>query len=108
MIKVFISQPFSGKTKEEVMKQRDNIVEKVKKFVNDEITVINQYDQDPPPVDMGCQNERVFYLGNSIKLMSTADLIVFSKDFKDAFGCMCEDYIADMYGFYVLYEETDI
>ena len=110
MTKIFISQPFSGRPEEEVMKRQDEIVMKLKGVIPDDIYIIDQYHQDEPSVELGCGSaniihERLWYLGNSIKLMSVADIIVFSSDYKKAPGCRAEMYIAQSYGLNIMMEE---
>ena len=106
MIRVFISQPFSGKTEEDVMYQRDVILEKLKRHLVDEFTVIDQYHPKPPFEEDCCKNERLWYLGNSIRLMSTADVIVFACDWKEALGCKAEMEIAQLYNMNIMMSEN--
>ena len=106
MTKIFISQPFSGKTEEDVMYQRDVILEKLKKHLVDEFTVIDQYHPKPPFEEDCCKNERLWYLGNSIRLMSTADVIVFACDWKEELGCKAEMEIAQLYNMNIMMSEN--
>lgn len=96
---VFISQPFSGMTEEEVMNERDKIVKWLSKTMGDdrEYVVIDQYHQ-PEPLITDNKVIRVWYLGSSIRKMSSADLIVFSENWKNAKGCKIEHKVAEEYG----------
>jgi hypothetical protein len=101
--KLFISQPFSGLTREEVMKKRQIAIDELRnifsinaslyEFGSDDYQVINNYDHPTIPEDAG----RLEHLGESIKQMSSADLVYFSGDWNKARGCMIERYICIIY-----------
>lgn len=96
MKKVFISQPFSGRTEEEIFKQRGEIISYLKSVISDEeLYVFDQYHQTEAPPESGS----LYYLGNDIHMMSLADLIVFSSDWHSAHGCRVERFVAQEYGF---------
>lgn len=96
MKKVFISQPFSGRTEEEIFKQRGEIISYLKSVIGDEeLYVFDQYHQTEAPSESGS----LFYLGNDIHMMSLADIIVFSSDWESAHGCKVERFVAREYGF---------
>lgn len=100
MKKIFISQPFTGKTEEEVFADRDRIISYLKSITGDEqFDIIDQYHQIAPQ-DAG----RLWYLGGSIRMMSDADIIVFSNDWDTAPGCRVERLIASEYNFTVIVE----
>lgn len=100
-IRLFISQPFTGKTEEEIFKKREEVVESVKMLHKDAIiAVIDQYHQK-------CDvDRRLHHLAESIKLMDSADLVYFTKDWKDAPGCRIEHAIAVEYGFHIIVEDS--
>lgn len=85
MKKLFISQPFHGRTEEEIFKERDYISRKVEELLDEKFYVIDQYHQDAPVV---CP--RFYYLSNDILMIEEADLIVFAPNFINAKGCMVE------------------
>ena len=90
MKNVFISQPMRGKTGEEIRAERENAVETVKAFVNDEVEVLDSYfdDFDGNPLE---------YLAKSIELLAKADVAYFAKGWKDARGCRIEHICAVEY-----------
>lgn len=101
-IRLFISQPFTGKTEEEIFKQREEVVATVQEVYKGATTieVIDQYHQE-------CDvDRRLHHLAESIKLMDSADLVYFTKDWKDAPGCRIEHAIAVEYGFHILIEDS--
>lgn len=93
MKRLFISQPFTGKTEEEVFVIRKKVEKFVVDFIGEEVEVIDQYHQDAPP-----NPGRLFYLGNSIKLMGTSDIVCFTSDWRDAPGCRVEMSVCLEYG----------
>ena len=72
--KVFISFPMSGKTFEEIVEERDNILKKIKEKFSSQIDVelINSIYECP------FEHKPLWYLGWSIQAMSEADIAVFS------------------------------
>ena len=99
-LRLFISQPFTGKTEEEILKKREEVVAKVEKlYIGESIEVIDQYHQK-------CDvDRRLHHLAESIKLMDSADLIYFTSDWKSAPGCRIEYAIATEYGFNIMMDE---
>ena len=99
-MRLFISQPFTGKTEEEIFNQREEVVAAVKEiYKGATIEVIDQYHQE-------CDvDRRLHHLAESIKLMDSADLIYFTSDWKSAPGCRIEYAIATEYGFNIAMDE---
>lgn len=92
MKKVFISQPFKGRTEEEVFRERDELVKIVKDTFGEEFEVIDQYHQTAPE-----NANRFFYLSNDLLMMGEVDLIVFSPFWREANGCRIEHKLAELY-----------
>lgn len=93
MKQLFISQPFSGRTEEEIFEERVKILNKVEAIYKDKFSVIDQYHQTAP-IGAG----RFYYLSQDIFMMDKADLIVFSPNWKSAKGCRVEHELATVYG----------
>lgn len=99
-MKVFISQPFHGVKEEDVLNLREHIVDLLEERGYFDIEVIDNYYKDNAPRDAG----RLWYLGDSIKLMDEADLIVFVTGYKQAKGCLIEYEVALRYGKLFIHE----
>lgn len=104
VVKVFISQPMSGRTDEEVMKEKQNaiqhIYEQFKQKPNVVLVFLDQYYVDSVPPDANS----VWYLGHSISIMSKADYVYFTGEWPDARGCLIEAEICKMYKIKILNE----
>lgn len=102
-MKVFISQPFYGRTENEIMLEQKDILEEFKNFIrwtsSTPIEVIDTYHSLDAPDGAG----RLWYLGNSISLMDQADAVIFSKDYRNATGCVVEECAAILYGKQIFY-----
>lgn len=96
-MKIFVSQPMNGRTKEEVLEERTKCIEAYKawlaKHVQDTLTmkvvtfeVIENYDKPHAPENA----PRLWYLADSLKLMSEADYVIFAPGWKKAKGCKVE------------------
>jgi hypothetical protein len=97
MKKLFISQPMRGKTDAEILAERSNAIQAAKDSVKDEIEVIDSFFQDAP-VDA----TPLWYLGESLKLLATADVAYFAPGWDKARGCKIENLCAKEYGVHVI------
>lgn len=103
MFKIFISQPMNGKTTEEIENKRDSIIDKLAaQFAreNECIDIIDSFFKGAPH-----DAKPLWYLGESIKLMSLADVVFFCKGWQVARGCLIEHNCALNYGIETMYEE---
>ena len=93
MINLFISMPMRGKTHKEIIKTRYRAIARVKlKFPHEDITVIN-----PLPFTSGERPLPVCCLADSLKRMTTADVIFFAQAWDIARGCRVEHFVACHY-----------
>lgn len=97
MKKIFISQPFHGRTEEEIFTERQNLLYILKKNYNEEIEVIDQYHQIKPE---GAGS--LYYISQDILMMEKADIIVFAPYWNLSRGCRIEHMIATEYGMTIL------
>ena len=90
-MKVFLSQPTRGKSKEEIARERKQMVLFAKRFYDSEdITVINSYFKE------GTLHE-LWRLGEEIKLLSTADVVLFAPNYENTRSCVIEHFCAEKY-----------
>lgn len=96
MEKLFISCPMRGRTDAEIkatMEQMHKIAEAV---FNTEFEVLPTFIDDYMPE---CANQRLWYLGESIKMMADADAFIGVYDESKEFdGFIVENYTAKIYG----------
>lgn len=88
-MKVFISQPMRGLSDEEIKATREKIIS----GLEGDVEIIDSFFEDAP-----AQAMPLWYLGESIKLLGTADIAIFAKGWKDARGCRIEHACAEEYG----------
>lgn len=102
-MKIFISQPMKGKTDEEILSERNRAINKIKETVYEEdVEIVDSFLKDikvPNSV-----NEPLYYLGNSLILLSTANIAYFIKGWNEARGCKIEHECAVQYGLKVIEE----
>ena len=92
MKKIFISQPMRDKTQERIVNARNEAVAIIREKYNDDVIILESYKpefKDLPPI--AC-------LGESLKIMAEADVVVFIGDWASARGCKIEHEVADKYG----------
>lgn len=90
--KVFISQPMNGKTNEEIILERNLLIEKAKERYGD-VKIIDSFFKDAPH-----NAKPLWFLGKSIELLADADVAYFAKDWDKARGCRIENQCAISYG----------
>lgn len=103
MSKIFISQPMNGKTTEEIENERSDIIDRLAtQFArkNEYIDIIYSFFKNAPH-----DTKPLCYLGESIKLMSEADIVFFCNGWQTARGCQIEHDCALEYGIDTMYEE---
>lgn len=93
MKKLFISQPMRGKTDEEILKERKALIADVYMKTHEEIEVIKSFFESAPT-----DATPLWYLGESLKLLGTADFAVFAPGWQDYRGCRIEHDAAVAYG----------
>ena len=97
MKKLFISQPMRGKTDEEILRERDEAIAIAMDIVKDNVEVIDSFFQGAP-----VEAKPLWFLGKSIELLSSADIVYFCKDWNDARGCRIERECAKEYGIEII------
>lgn len=91
--KLFVSQPMRGKTDDEIKDVRKAAVETAEELFGEKYDLIDSFFENAP-VD----TKPLWYLGESLKLLSAADLVIFVPGWQDARGCRIEKICAEEYG----------
>ena len=98
MTKIFISQPMNGQKTEEIEYERNYIINRLREI--ESVEIIDSFFKDKP-----YEASPLWYLGESIKLMSEADIVFFCNGWQTARGCQIEHDCALEYGIDTMYEE---
>lgn len=102
MRKLFISQPMRGKTDEEIRAEREKAIEAARELVGNDVEVIESFFLGAP---IGA--DPLWFLGESLKLLGTADVAYFVKGWELARGCRIEHECAVEYGVPLVIHEYD-
>ena len=100
MKKLFISQPMRGKSDEEILAVRKKAIESAERNLGEKVEVIDSFFQNAP-----AEASPLWYLGESLKLMSTADVVYFAKGWEEYRGCRIENECAAEYGIELVIED---
>lgn len=100
MKKLFISQPMKDKTDEEILRVREKAIESAKCKLGEEVEVIDSFFQNAPH-----DAKPLWFLGKSLELLSTADVVYFAKGWEEARGCKIENMCAIEYGIDLIIED---
>ena len=97
MKKVFISQPMNGRSDEDILKERREIIEKAKEALGEEVEEIDSFFQDAPH-----DAKPLWFLGKSLEKLSDADVACFAPKALAARGCKIEYDCCVAYGIMTL------
>ena len=108
-MRVFISQPMNGLSEDQVRRTLRDAAEKIRSQYGEkypDIEVVSTYDQPEPDTEyttvLPYKNVRLYYLGNSIKILGQCDAIYFCNGWEKANGCQVEYTIANLYNIPIL------
>ena len=117
MIKVFISQPMSGRTEEEIIEERLQEIGKIRMYFDEDVQIIDSYITDDDKALMAEDNannkmwsdgnEYVYMLGLSITLMAQADVVWFVDGWANSRGCMYEWSVACDSGMRLIMKDSE-
>lgn len=97
MKKLFISQPMKDKTDDEIKREREKALTLAKESVGDDVELIDSFFENAPH---GARP--LWYLGESLKLLATADIVFFADGWEKARGCKIEHECAEQYGITII------
>lgn len=100
MKKLFISQPMRGKTDEEILAVRERAIKSAERQLGEPVEVIDSFFQNAP-----AEARPLWFLGKSLELLSTADVVYFAKDWEQYRGCRIENQCAIEYGIDLVIED---
>ena len=105
MKKLFISCPMKGRTEENIRNSMERMHKIAEATFGEELEVIPTYIPEHAPDNV---NRRLWYLGESIKMMAEADYFI-GIHFESAFaGCGVERNVASEYGIPSTYVDISI
>lgn len=99
MKRIFISQPMRDKTDEEINEVRAKAIEHAKEIFGEDCEIIDSFFINAPH-----EAAPLWFLSQSLKLLSGADAAYFADGWKDYRGCRIENVCAHEYGINVIHE----
>ena len=93
MKKIFISQPMSGRTEQEIKTERKNAIMILNNYFEEKVEVLETIIDDVPK-----KATPLWYLGKAIETLATADVVVFLRGWQKYRGCRMEHNCAVEYG----------
>ena len=95
MKKLFVSVPMKGRTEDEIKASMQKMKKIAEIYEWEELELIDSYIEDNPPKN---SKEAVWYLGESLKKLSQADVFIGICESYDWNGCCIERETAEKYG----------
>lgn len=84
-----------GKSDEEIKEERERAIKLCKKYLGNDIEILDSFIE-------GAKDNPLWYLGESIKVLSQADYAFFCEDWEDSRGCIIEHECAEKYGIHIV------
>ena len=103
MKKLFVSLPMKGLSEREIRKRMNYLKSLVELELKEEVILIDTFIENEPD-SKEINNIGLYFLGESIKEMAYADIVIFADDWKKARGCKVEYAAAVEYEVKILYE----
>ena len=100
MKRLFISQPMSDKTDEEIKAVRMEAIKRAQELLAEDVEVIDSFFESAPH-----NAKPLWFLGKSFELLSNADIAYFAKGWDKYRGCKMEHLAAQEYGIKTIEEE---
>ena len=98
-MKLFISQPMNGKTDEEILAERERLIEIAERTTGEKIDPLDTFFKDYTPT---APYQGVEFLGKSIMALAEADVAIFAPEWEQYRGCRIENRICLDYGIPVI------
>ena len=98
MKRLFISQPMKDKIDEQIINEREKAIELAKEVIGEDVEVIDSFFQNAPH-----DAKPLWFLGKSLELLSTADIVYFAEGWDKYRGCKIEHTCALEYGIKAIY-----
>lgn len=95
MKKLFVSVPMKGRTEEEIKASIQKMKKVAEIYEGEELELIDSCIEDNPPEN---NNQAIWYLGESLKKLSEADVFIGIRESYDWNGCCIEMETANKYG----------
>lgn len=98
LMRVTISMPMNGKSHDQIKRERENTIEKIKNMHMEFVDNIIETTADPDiyyhPV--------LYYIAESIDIIATCDAVYFMPGWQESRGCVIERQICEAYGVKIL------
>ena len=98
MARIFISMPMREKSHEEIIRERERLLELAGEYLSEPVKLIENF--------LSEEVSALECLGENIKRMSEADYVLFAEGYENARGCKIELACAGKYDKKILLEEA--
>lgn len=104
MKKLFVSLPMRGLNEREIRKRMNYLKSLVELELKEEVILIDSFIKNEPD-SKEINNIGLYFLGESIKELAYADIVIFANGWMKARGCKVEYKAAVEYEVKILYED---
>ncbi len=105
-MKVFASQPMRGLTSDEINDQLQDTKAWLREYFGTSVEAFNEYITREAPTGLHSGQVGIWYLMESLKIMSGCDAVVMVGEWEKHKGCVLEYKIAQAYGIPVIVKEV--
>ena len=105
-LNVFISQPMSGLSDDEILRRRNEIIDKVEEYFHTDKLKIQDSFFDSSESNLKIRNKSLYWLSRSIEKLADSDVIIMATGWENSRGCKIEYECARLYDIMVIFEDT--
>lgn len=99
-MKVFISMGMKSKSTEQVKQEMSKLFESIKTTLPEAELIDSVIEGADSDIAAKGDSIGIWYLGESLKMLSEADIVFFAEGYQEFRGCRLEKFVADSYGKY--------
>lgn len=99
-MKYFISQPMNGLSDEDILEVRNKIIDNIS-AIDEDAVILDSIVADEAPLE---SSQALWYLSQSIAILSQADTIYLARGWENSRGCKIEHECAEEYGIIIIEE----
>lgn len=107
-MKIFISMPMKSKSTEQVRTEMNKVLTFIKNKLPEAELIDSIIDDADKDIAIKGDDIALWYLGKSIILLSSADIVFFVNDWNEYRGCITERRVSEDYGKFCVDIKVDL
>ena len=103
-MKIFISQPMKGLSRQEIEDTRDGIIAGLKNEYGDDVEILDTFFINPEEVGLSKLSKPLEFFAKSIEYLAKADKAYFADGWENTRGCALEHIICEKFDVEIIHD----